>query len=68
MFRWVAIVSSLGERIEFFIPAQAGIAPAAIEGPPACTLCEPERFYSFRRDGGRIGQHLSFIGFDDQGA
>ncbi|MFH2006449.1 MAG: peptidoglycan editing factor PgeF [bacterium] len=41
---------------------RAGLQPDRIEDPPACTMCEPERFYSFRRDGGRIGQHLSFIG------
>ena len=43
---------------------QAGISADRIEDPPACTMCEPDRFYSFRRDGGRIGQHLSFIGIE----
>jgi YfiH family protein len=32
-----------------------------IDAEPPCTMCEPERFFSFRRDGGQIGQHLSFI-------
>jgi len=28
---------------------------------PFCTMCEVDRFFSFRRDGGQIGQMLSFI-------
>lgn len=28
---------------------------------PPCTMCEPERFFSFRRDQGKTGGHLSFI-------
>jgi YfiH family protein len=39
----------------------AGVAEASIDAAPACTMCEPERFFSFRRDGGGIGQHLSFV-------
>jgi YfiH family protein len=39
----------------------AGVPPDAIDAAPPCTMCEPERFFSFRRDGGNIGQHLSFI-------
>ena len=26
-----------------------------------CTMCEPDTFFSFRRDGGQVGQQLSFI-------
>jgi hypothetical protein len=40
---------------------RAGIRPDAIDDAPPCTMCEPERFFSFRRDGAGIGQHLSFI-------
>lgn len=39
----------------------AGIDPARIDAQPPCTFCEPDRFFSFRRDGGGIGQMLSFI-------
>jgi polyphenol oxidase len=40
---------------------RAGVRKDAIDGAPPCTMCEPERFFSFRRDGAGIGQHLSFI-------
>jgi hypothetical protein len=40
---------------------RAGLHADAIDDAPPCTMCEPERFFSFRRDGGGIGQHLSFI-------
>lgn len=40
---------------------RAGLRPEHVEAQPACTMCEPERFFSFRRDGAGIGQHLSFI-------
>jgi YfiH family protein len=39
----------------------AGVLPERIDAAPPCTSCEPERFFSFRRDGANIGQHLSFI-------
>jgi YfiH family protein len=39
--------------------AAAGVRE--IDAAPRCTMCEPERFFSFRRDGGGIGQHLSFV-------
>lgn len=39
----------------------AGLADAAIDAAPPCTMCESERFFSFRRDGSGIGQHLSFV-------
>lgn len=39
----------------------AGVPAEAIDAAPPCTMCEPERFFSYRRDGGGIGQHLSFI-------
>jgi polyphenol oxidase len=57
--------------------AAAGVPEAAIDAAPPCTMCEPDRFFSFRRDGERaagtgsvtadqrrangIGQHLSFV-------
>lgn len=39
----------------------AGLAPERVEAQPPCTMCDRERFFSFRRDGANIGQHLSFI-------
>ncbi len=33
----------------------------AIDDAPPCTMCEAQRFFSFRRDGGEIGQQLSFV-------
>lgn len=39
----------------------AGVPGDQIDAAPPCTMCEPERFFSFRRDGGQIGQQLSFV-------
>jgi purine-nucleoside/S-methyl-5'-thioadenosine phosphorylase / adenosine deaminase len=38
---------------------RAGVA--RVDASPPCTRCDPRTYYSFRRDGARIGQHLSFI-------
>lgn len=40
---------------------QAGLSAEHIDAAPPCTHCDPQRFYSYRRDGAGIGQHLSFI-------
>jgi hypothetical protein len=40
---------------------QAGLADGAIEDVPGCNACEPERFFSHRRDRGGTGRHLAFI-------
>lgn len=42
--------------------AQAGVPAASIERVGGCTACDPGRFFSHRRDAGRTGRHLSFIG------
>jgi polyphenol oxidase len=39
--------------------AAAGVR--RIDDAPPCTMCDRESYFSFRRDGARIGQHLSFI-------
>ena len=40
----------------------AGVGPAAIDAGGACTMCDPAgRFYSYRRDASRTGQHAGFI-------
>ncbi len=41
--------------------AAAGVPRERIDASPPCSMCDEERFYSFRRDGGSIGQMLSFI-------
>lgn len=40
---------------------EAGLRPDHIDAAPPCTMCDAERFFSFRRDGAGIGQQLSFI-------
>jgi len=39
--------------------ARAGVT--AIDDHPPCTRCEPERFFSYRRDGKDGGVHMAFI-------
>lgn len=41
---------------------RAGVAPEHIDDCPPCTRCEPERFFSYRRDGAAGGVHMGFIG------
>lgn len=58
-------------RINRTLLLGAGLVPEHIESDPPCTCCDGERFFSYRRDGGRrqpgdgtgvgIGQHLAFI-------
>jgi copper oxidase (laccase) domain-containing protein len=38
---------------------QAGVRELELLAP--CTHCEPERFFSHRRDRGVTGRHLSFV-------
>lgn len=40
----------------------AGVPMASIERVGACTHANPDRYFSFRRDGAGIGQMMSFIG------
>ena len=40
---------------------RAGVAPDAIDDRPPCTRCEPDRFFSYRRDGKDGGVHMAFI-------
>jgi purine-nucleoside/S-methyl-5'-thioadenosine phosphorylase / adenosine deaminase len=44
---------------------RAGIAADHIDDRPPCTQCEPERFFSYRRDGKEGGMHMAFIGMVD---
>jgi YfiH family protein len=38
-----------------------GVSAGAIDEVPGCTRCEPERFFSYRRDGQQSGRHLAAI-------
>lgn len=40
---------------------ELGLEPASIDHVGGCTLREPERYFSFRRDGKQSGRHLSAI-------
>lgn len=40
---------------------RAGLKPAHVDVLPACTACEPARFFSHRRDAGRTGRHLNYV-------
>ena len=44
---------------------RAGVAAAAIDAGPECTHCDRARFFSFRRDGGGIGQLMGVVGRAD---
>jgi hypothetical protein len=39
----------------------AGLSEGAVEDVEGCTLSDPARFFSFRRDGQKSGRHLSAI-------
>ncbi len=41
---------------------RAGLASEHIDVPPGCTHCDARRYHSYRRDGPRVGQHLSVVG------
>jgi copper oxidase (laccase) domain-containing protein len=40
---------------------EAGIPLDQIDAAPPCSMCDGARFFSFRRDGARIGQMLSWV-------
>lgn len=40
---------------------RAGVPPQHIDAAPPCTSCDPQRYFSYRRDGSHIGQQLAFI-------
>ncbi len=41
--------------------AEVGVKAAQLDATPPCTHCNPERFFSYRRDGRAIGQQLSVV-------
>ena len=42
--------------------ARAGLGETHVDAAPPCTKCNPERFFSYRRDGQAGGVHMGFIG------
>ena len=40
----------------------AGVVAEHIDDAPPCTMCHPDRFFSYRRDGADTGTHMGFIG------
>lgn len=43
---------------------RAGLSADAISAADACTSCDPDRFYSYRRDGRRTGRHGGVIAIE----
>jgi polyphenol oxidase len=41
---------------------ESGLPPDSIETSPYCTHCEPDRFFSYRAEGGTTGRMMGFIG------
>jgi YfiH family protein len=48
-------------RVNRHFLERSGVLPEHIDDAPPCTHCDAQRFFSFRRDGAGIGQHLAFI-------
>lgn len=44
---------------------RTGVRSEHIDDQPPCTRCEPERFFSYRRDGQGGGVHMAFIQLTD---
>jgi hypothetical protein len=42
---------------------ETGLSEPHILGIDECTACHPERYHSYRRDGGGAGRMISYIGF-----
>jgi hypothetical protein len=41
---------------------EAGVTEPRLDFVGRCTYCDGERFYSYRREGAPMGQHMSFVG------
>jgi YfiH family protein len=55
-----------GEAVDLAAAARgalgaAGVPDGSVAAIPACTSCEPERFYSHRRDGGATGRQAGVV-------
>ncbi|HVZ71098.1 MAG TPA: peptidoglycan editing factor PgeF [Polyangia bacterium] len=49
------------KRANAILLERAGVDPANVDAGPECTASDPTRFFSYRRDRGRTGQHLGVI-------
>jgi polyphenol oxidase len=49
-------------RSNALILQAAGVRAESIDALGCCTMCDPTRFFSYRRQGRATGQHLGFIG------
>lgn len=49
------------EAANRFVMRSAGVLPEQVRSIGRCTHCEPETFYSHRRDRGRTGRHWAFV-------
>ncbi|HEU5054934.1 MAG TPA: peptidoglycan editing factor PgeF [Kofleriaceae bacterium] len=49
-------------RVQRALLEEAGVRPEHIDDAPPCTKCNPDRFFSYRRDGKEGGIHMGFIG------
>ncbi len=45
---------------------KAGLSPNHIDSSLPCTMCNPTRFFSYRRDGAETGTHMGFICLRDE--
>ncbi len=54
----VDLVAAVTEQLR-----SAGVLPENIERVGTCTYANPERYFSYRRDGKGTGQMMSFVGF-----
>ncbi len=60
--RMPASTGRADRRVQRALLGEAGVRPAHIDDAPPCTKCNPERFFSYRRDGKEGGIHMGFIG------
>jgi copper oxidase (laccase) domain-containing protein len=37
------------------------VPEASLEDVAGCTFCDAERFFSYRRDGARVGMHFAVV-------
>ena len=63
-----AVVRGAGDGFHLDLPAaarlqlvEAGLAESAWHDTGGCTACEPQRYFSHRRDAGRTGRHWAVI-------
>ncbi len=53
------------QALNAFLLEQAGVKTANIRSTSRCTSCEEDLFFSHRRDCGKTGRMLSFIGYKE---